>query len=91
MIYSKMICGKIAVSKDNCLSCGCEVYDSEIAEEHPEELAYIKEEQLYYFWTKGDTEEKDLYQNVDNGFELDTNWEPVISKEDLLKFEKRKN
>jgi len=79
------ICGHLSVNNGECLSCGSEVWNDELAKMYNSKREYIIEEQLDIF-SPDDEDEKNLISNeLESGFSSDPNWKPLISQDDIKK------
>lgn len=82
------VCGSIALQKEKCLSCSARVFNNELKEEFKSEMEYIKFEQLELFCTDDKYEKVNFYLDEKDGFEIDENWNPIVSEKEVLEFSK---
>lgn len=87
------ICGTIAVYNEVCRDCGClvwndeiEVYNSDTTEYYSSAEEYIKAEQLETYATMEENEKVEDFIFESEYFEFDSNWQPSITKADVLKY-----
>jgi len=83
------ICGSIAFHKEKCLSCKSVSFNEQMKEEFSDEFEYIKSEQLELFCTEDKFEEVNFYLEEDDGFQLDKNWSPIITKKEVIEYSKK--
>lgn len=83
------ICGKIALSENECLSCRSDSFSKKSKADYLTELEYIKEEQLELFCTDDEFEKVNLFLNEDDGFELDKTWKPIVTEQEVTEFSKK--
>ena len=88
-LKSCKICGSLAVQDDACLDCGCSVYDRELDQDHASENAFIMENQLDVFCVFDENEPFHDFKQEYNGFDLDPNWKPLVTKKDVLDYSKK--
>jgi len=80
------ICGRIAVENSTCLSCGSEVYNDSMKDEHGTLNDYIREEQLFLFSLTDEEEKVDFLMDDECDFELDPDWKPIVTEEEVMKY-----
>ena len=83
------ICGSIAVRDEICLDCGCSVYDSELDQDYASENEFIIDNQLNVFCVFEENEPFHDFKLEFIGFDLDPNWKPLVSKQDVLYYSKK--
>lgn len=80
------ICGLVAVEEDACLSCFYDVWSEELKEYYTDKETYIKEGQLDVFSIEEPNQPFHNFETSVVGLDLDPNWKPRITKEEVLKY-----
>lgn len=83
------VCGMIASNSKECLFCGSEVWNDKLKENYESEEKYIIENQLDEFATVEKTEKFNNFRLKDNFFKQDPNWQPIVTKEQVLEYSKK--
>lgn len=77
------VCGLMAVnSKNNCLVCGQEVWNSELAAEYASKEEYLKESQMDFFEPEDENNLNEINNKPKAGFDSYDNWKPLVSASD---------
>ena len=72
------ICGRIAVYNEECLSCGCGVYNSLVDKQFKNKTDYIRYHQIGLI-NSYEGEEFSFFVDNDNVFKMDLDWAPIVS------------
>jgi len=82
------ICGYVAVTADKkeCGYCGTLTWDNQKKiKGYDDKKEWLKDEQLFWFSLDSLTQQIDFYKPaVDEGFNKDKNWKPIINQQDLI-------
>jgi hypothetical protein len=82
------ICGKISLDGNTCLYCNDDMFNKILAKEYANEIEYIRTKQFDLFCTDDKMEKVNFKLKENDGFDLDENWKPLISVEELIEFSK---
>ena len=75
------ICGLLAVYNGECINCGNEVWNNELAEEYESKEAYIREAQYDQF-APNDNEKVKISNDAVSGFSSYPGWIPLVKEAD---------
>ncbi|MCG9880340.1 MAG: hypothetical protein MH472_07050 [Bacteroidia bacterium] len=82
------ICGYIAITSDKkeCGYCGSLTWENQKKiNGYDDKQEWLKDEQLLWFSLDSLTQPIDFYKpDLDEGFEKDKNWKPIINQQDLI-------
>lgn len=82
------ICGYIAITSDKkeCGYCGALTWENQNKiKGFDNKQEWLKDEQLFWFSLDSLTQPIDFYKPaLDEGFEKDKNWKPIINQQDLI-------
>lgn len=91
--YSKLktceVCGTIAFSESECLSCGCTTWTTELQKGYANYEEYVKENQLDFFATMEKGEKFNDFKIADKNFEFDSTWRPIVTKKEVLEYSEK--
>ena len=80
------VCGLIAVDEtDECLICGCEVWNSEMLKFYQTKNEYIKEMQFDFFEPINDDDKIEINNNHDSVFKPYKKWVQLVEEKDYKK------
>ena len=82
-------CGLKAVKDGECKECYSHDPSQELDEEYPNYEAYLREQQMERFSTFEKDEEFGDFKPESDFFEVDPDWKPIVTKEEVLDFSKK--